>query len=167
MCFCSKRQGIMKRQVITQLTTAERLTLLEQIFAPQGGCSRVEFASCTLSDMAFMFDFVDANLVKMKWSNDECELSEIIERTKHLLSPEVEQKFGLGMPYFVHVVLPSKSKLIAGFTNWLQHNEPIALEHFQTSSNIDDITILVAYIKNEIGDRIADEIEKTNRILVN
>lgn len=38
-----------------------------------------------------MFDFADANLVKMKWSNDECELSEIIERTKHLLSPEVEQ----------------------------------------------------------------------------
>lgn len=157
----------MKRQVITQLTTAERLTLLEQIFAPQGECSCVEFASCTLSDMAFMFDFADANLVKMKWSNDECELSEIIERTKHLLSSEVEQKFVLGMPYFVHVVLPSKSKLIAGFTNWLQHNEPIALEHFQTSSNIDDITILVAYIKNEIGDRIADEIEKTNRILVN
>ena len=103
----------MKRQVIAQLTTAERLTLLEQIFAPQGECSRVEFASCTLSDMAFMFDFADANLVKMKWSNDECEVVEIIERTKHLLSPEVEQKFGLGMPYFVHAVLPSKSKLIA------------------------------------------------------
>ena len=84
----------MKRQVIAQLTTAERLTLLEQIFAPQGEYSRVEFASCTLSDMAFMFDFADANLVKMKWSNDECEVVEIIERTKHLLSPEVEQKFG-------------------------------------------------------------------------
>ena len=96
----------MKRQVIAQLTTAERLTLLEQIFAPQGEYSRVEFASCTLSDMAFMFDFADANLVKMKWSNDECEVVEIIERTKHLLSPEVEQKFGLGMPYFVHAVLP-------------------------------------------------------------
>ena len=157
----------MKRQVITQLTTAERLTLLEQIFAPQGECSRVEFASCTLSDMAFMFDFADANLVKMKWPNEECELSEIIERTKHLLSPEVEQKFGLGMPYFVHVVLPSKSKLIADFSNWLQHNEPIALEHFVTTSDTDDITIRVALIKNEIGDRIADEIEKTNRIINN
>ena len=155
----------MKRQVITQLTTAERLTLLEQIFAPQGECTRLEFASCVLSDMVFMFDFADANLVKMKWSNDECELSEIMERTKRLLSPEVEQKFGLGMPYFVHVVLPLKSKLIAGFTNWLQHNEPIALEHFQTSSDTDNITVRVAYIKNEIGDRIADEIEKTNRII--
>ena len=81
-----------KIQVIAQLTTAERLTLLEQIFAPQGECSRVEFASCTLSDMDFMFDFAEANLVEMKWSKDECELGEIIERTKHLLSPEVEQK---------------------------------------------------------------------------
>ena len=157
----------MKRQVITQLTTAERLTLLEQIFAPQGECSRVEFASCTLSDMAFMFDFADANLVKMKWSNDECELSEIMERTKRLLSPEVEQKFGLGMPYFVHAVLPSKSKLIADLTNWLQNNEPIALEHFVTTSDTDDITIRVALIKNEIGDRIADQIEKQNRIINN
>lgn len=157
----------MKRQVITQLTTVERLTLLEQIFAPQGECSCVEFASCTLSDMAFMFDFADANLVKMKWSNDECELSEIIERTKHLLSPEVEQKFGLGMPYLVHAILPSKSKLFADFTNWLQHNEPIALEHFVTTSDTDDITIHVAYIKNEIGDRIADEAFKNNRIINN
>ena len=154
----------MKRQVLTQLTTAERLTLLEQIFAPQGECTRLEFASCTLSDMAFMFDFADANLVRMKWYNDECEVVEIIERTKHLLSPEVEQKFGLGMPYFVHAVLPSKSKLIADFSNWLQHNEPIALEHFVTTSDTNDITIHVAFIKNEIGDRIVNEIEKTNRI---
>ena len=157
----------MKRQVIAQLTTAERLTLLEQIFAPQGECSCIEFASCTLSDMAFMFDFADANLVKMKWSNDECELGEIIERTKHLLSPEVEQKFGLGMPYFVHAILPLKSTLMADFTNWLQHNEPIALEHFVTTSDTDDITIRVAFIKNEIGDRIADQIEKQNRIINN
>ena len=155
----------MKRQVITQLTTAERLTLLEQIFAPQGECSRVEFASCTLSDMAFMFDFADANLVKMKWSNDECELSEIIERTKHLLSPKVEQKFGLGMPYLVHAILPSKSKLIADLTNWLKHNEHIALEHFVTTSDTNDITIRVALIKNEIGDRIADEAFIENRII--
>ena len=156
----------MKRQVITQLTTAERLTLLEQIFAQQGECTRLEFASCVLSDMVFMFDFADANLVIMKWSNDECELSEIMERTKRLLSPEVEQKFGLGMPYFVHAILPLKSKLIVDLTNWLQNNEPIALEHFvTTSADTDDITIRVALIKNEIGDRIADQIEKTNRII--
>ena len=155
----------MKRQVIAQLTTAERLTLLEQIFAPQGECTRLEFASCVLSDMVFMFDFADANLVRMKWYNDECEVVEIIERTKHLLSPEVEQKFGLGMPFFVHAIFPLKSKFIADFTNWFQHNEPIALEHFVTTSDTDDITVHVAFIKNEIGDRIGDQIEKDNRII--
>ena len=155
----------MKRQVITQLTTAERLTLLEQIFAQQGECTRLEFASCVLSDMVFMFDFEDANLVKMKWSNDECELSEIIERTKHLLSPEVEQKFGLGMPYFIHAVLPHEPILAQKVIHWLQYDEPVAMEHFVTTSDTDDITIRVAFIKNEIGDRIADQIEKTNRII--
>ena len=157
----------MKRQVITQLTTAERLTLLEQIFAPQGGCSRVEFASCTLSDMAFMFDFADANLVKMKWSNDECEVVEIIERTKHLLSPEVEQKFGLGMPYFVHAVLPQEPIFAQKVIHWLQYDEPVAMEHFVTAGDTNDITIHVAYIKNEIGDKIVDQIEKENRIINN
>lgn len=157
----------MKRQVFTQLTTAERLTLLEQIFAQQGECSRVEFASCTLSDMSFMFDFADANLVKMKWSNDECELNEIIERTKHLLSPEVEQKFGLGMPYFIHAVLPQEPILAQKVIHWLQYDEPISMEHFVTISDTDDITIRVALIKNEIGNRIADEAFKNNRIINN
>ncbi len=156
----------MKRQVIAQLTTAERLTLLEQIFAPQGECSRVEFASCTLSDMDYMFDFEDVNLVEMKWSKDECELCEIIERTKHLLSPEVEQKFELGMPYFIHAVLPQEPILAQKVIHWLQYNEPVAMEHFVTTSDTEDITIRVVCIKNEIGDRIVDEIEKTNRIII-
>ena len=54
---------------------------------------------------------------------------------------------------------------MADFTNWLQHNEPIALEHFVTTSDTNDITVHVAYIKNEIGDRIVEQIEKTNRII--
>ena len=157
----------MKRQVIAQLTTAERLTLLEQIFAPQGECSRVEFASCTLSDMAFMFDFADANLVKIKWYNDECELSEIIERTQRILSPEVEQKFGLGMPFFIHAVLPQEPILAQKVIHWLQYDEPVAMEHFVTAGDTNDITIYVAYIKNEIGDKIVDQIEKENRIINN
>ena len=157
----------MKRQVITQLTTAERLTLLEQIFAPLGERSRVEFASCTLSDMDFAFDFTGANLVEIKWPKEECELSELIERTQRILSPEVEQKFGLGMPYFVHAILPQESILAQKVIHWLQCDEPIAMEHFVTTSDTDDITIRVAYIKNEIGDKIIDEIEKDNRIINN
>lgn len=151
----------MKRQVITQLTTSERLILLEQIFALQG----VEFASCVLSNMAFMFDFANANLVEIKWSKDECELGEIIERTNHLLSPETEQKFELGMPYFIHAILPQEPILEQKVIHWLQYDEPIAMEHFVTISDTDDITIRVALIKNEIGNKITDEIEKINRII--
>lgn len=157
----------MKRQVITQLTTAERLTLLEQIFAPQGECSRVEFASCTLIDMAFMFDFADANLVKIKWPNNECELGEIIECTNLLLTPETELKFDLGMPFFIHAVLPQEPILAQKVIHWLQYDEPVAMEHFVTAGDTNDITIHVAYIKNEIGDRIADEAFKNNRIINN
>ena len=155
----------MNRRVITQLTTAERLTLLEQIFAPQGEHSRVEFASCALSDMEFLFDFEDVNLVEMKWPHGEGEWREVVERTNRLLSPETEQKFRLGMPYFVHAVLPPKSMLTQAFINRLKQDEPIALEHFVTTSGTDGITIRVACIKNEIGDKIADEIEKENRII--
>lgn len=155
----------MNRQVITQLTTAERLTLLEQIFAPQRERSRVEFASCVLSDMAFMFDFANANLVEIKWPQDECEFGEIIKRTNHLLSPETEQKFELGMPYFIHAILPQEPILAQKVIHWLQYDEPIAMEHFVTISDTDDITIRVAFIKNEIGNKIADEIEKDNRII--
>ncbi|MBR5118348.1 MAG: hypothetical protein IK100_06865 [Muribaculaceae bacterium] len=157
----------MNRQVITQLTTSERLTLLEQIFAPQGECSRVEFASCVLSDMAFMFDFANANLVEIKWSKDECELGEIIERINHLLSPETEQKFELGMPYFIHAILPLEPILAQKVIHWLQHNEPVAMEHFVTAGDTNDITVHVVFIKNEIGDKIADQIEKENRIINN
>ena len=153
----------MKRQVITQLTTAERLILLEQIFALKG----VEFASCVLSNMAFMFDFAEANLVEMKWSKDECELGEIIECTNLLLTPETELKFDLGMPFFIHAVLPQEPILAQKVIHWLQYDEPVAMEHFVTISDTDDITIRVALIKNEIGDRIADEAFKENRIINN
>ncbi|MBR5102013.1 MAG: hypothetical protein IK092_02710 [Muribaculaceae bacterium] len=156
----------MKRKVLTQLTTAERLTLLEQIFAQRGG-DGLKYNSCELSNMAFMFDFEDVNLVEMKWSKGECELSEIVERTEHLLSPEVEQKFGLGMPYFVHAIVPQESISVQSVTDWLTH-EPIALEHFvTTTSDNDDIIMRVAFIRNEIGDKINDLIEKENRIINN
>ena len=41
------------------------------------------------------------------------------------------------------------------------------MEHFVTAGDTNDITIRVTFIKNEIGNRIADEIEKENRIINN
>ena len=153
----------MKRLVLKNLTTSERLTLLEQIFAQQGG-DKLEYASCSLSDMAFLFDFADANMVKITWQEGECKLSEIIERTKHLLSPEVEQKFGLGMPYYVHAILPQESISVQSVTDWLTH-EPIALEHFvSTKFASNDIVLRIVLVQNEIGNKIDDLAFKYNRI---
>lgn len=156
----------MERQVLTNLTTSERLTLLEQIFAPQGG-DKLEYASCSLSDMAFLFDFEDANMVEITWPNCEFELSEIIEHIEHLLSPEVEQKFGLGMPYYVHAILPQEPISVQSVTDWLTH-EPIALEHFVSTKPAGcDIVLHIVLIKSEIGNKIADEAFKNNRIINN
>ena len=115
--------------------------------------------------MEFLFDFEEVNLVEMKWPRGECEWHEVVERTNLLLSPETEQKFGLGMPYFVYAVLPPKSMLTQAFISWLKQDESVALEHLVTTSDTDGITIRVANIKNEIGNKIADEIEKENRII--
>lgn len=157
----------MKRLVLKNLTTSERLTLLEQIFAQQGG-DKLEYASCSLSDMAFLFDFADANMVKITWQEGECELSEIIERTKHLLSSEVEQKFGLGMPYYVHAILPQEAISVQSVIDWFTHDELIAIEHFvSTKPAGNNIVLHIVFIKNEIGNKIADEAFKDNRIINN
>ena len=152
----------MKRRVLRNLTTSERLTLLEQIFAPQGG---LEFASCALSDMDYMFDFEEANLVEMKWSSDESDLRDVIERTNRLFSTETEQKFELGIPYFVHAILPIELNTVQTIIDWLQ-NEPIAMEHFVTTSDdTTGITMRIVLIDREIDNKIADEAFKNNRVI--
>ncbi len=155
----------MKQKIIKKLTTSERLTLLEQIFAPHGG---LEFASCTLSDMDYMFDFEKVNLIEMKCFSGEDELRNVIEHTNRLLLPETEQTIDLGMPYFVHANLPKEPILSQHFLKWLQHDEPIAMEHFVTTS--DDttvITIRIVLINKEISNKIADETFKNSRIKKN
>lgn len=155
----------MKRQVIKELTTSERLTLLAQIFAPQGG---LEFASCGLGNMDYMFDFEDVNLEEMRWTSDEGDLREIIERTKHLLSPEVGEKFGLGVPFFVHAILPQEPITVQRVIDWFAHDEPIAIAHFVSATDAsDDITLRIVFINNEISEKIYDEVFKNNRIVNN
>ncbi len=128
----------------------------------------MEYASCSLSEMAFLFDFEDAHMVELTWPNGDCELSEIIERTKHLLSLEVEQKFGMGMPYFVHTIMPQEPTSAQSVVDWFTHNEPIAIEHFvATKPAGNDIVLRIVYIRNEIGNKIADEAFKNNRIINN
>ena len=53
----------MKQRILENLTTTERLTLLEQIFAPGAGV-RLEQSSCRLSDMEWMFDNISDWIAK-------------------------------------------------------------------------------------------------------
>ena len=155
----------MKRQELRNLTTSERLTLLEQIFAPQG---RLEFASCSLSNLDYMFDFEDVNLEEMRWTSDEGDLREIIEHTKHLLSPDAGQKFGLGVHYFVHSILPQEPITVQRAIDWFKHDEPIAIDHFVSATDAsNDITLRIVFINNEISEKIYDEVFKNNRIVNN
>ena len=55
-------------RILENLTTTERLTLLEQIYAPQAGV-RLEQSSCRLSDMEWMFDFNVVNLVESRYTH--------------------------------------------------------------------------------------------------
>ena len=156
----------MKRKVIKKLTTTERLTLLEQIFAPQGGDTQVQFASCALSNMAFLFDFEDANMIEMTWSSEDGNVQELIEKANYLISPDREQKLRLGMPYMIHVILPQEPITLQSVISWLKHDEPIAIEHFvNTTINSNNITLRIMFIENEIGNKIADEAFKNNRFL--
>ena len=157
----------MKQQVLKNLTTSERLALLGQIFVPQGG-HRLEFSSCALSDMDYLFDFGIANLVETKWTANDGGLNVLIEKIEHLLAPETEQKFSMGMPYMIHVIIPCEPITAQSVIGWLEHDEPIAIEHFVTTTNKDDaITARIVFIKNEIGNKIADEALRNNRITTN
>lgn len=148
------------------LTTSERLTLLEQIFVPQGGATCAEFASCTLSDMDFLFDFWDVNLVEMKWSGEDVGFCELTEKVAHLISPEQQQELMLGMPYLIHVIVPQDHTARHEVVGWLKHDEPFAMEHFlSVCKDTKDITLRIVFIENEIGDKIYEETFNSNRFL--
>ena len=69
----------MKQRILENLTTTERLTLLEQIFAPGAGV-RLEQSSCRLSDMEWMFDFNVVNLVECKYTYDNANDLFVVEK---------------------------------------------------------------------------------------
>ena len=56
-------------RILDNLTTTERLTLLEQIFAPGAGV-RLEQSSCRLSGMVWMFDFNLVNYVECRYAHN-------------------------------------------------------------------------------------------------
>ena len=76
--------------------------------------------------------------------------------------------YRLGMPYYVHAILPQEPISVQSVIDWFTHDELIAIEHFvSTKPAGNNIVLHIVFIKNEIGNKIADEAFKDNRIINN
>ena len=158
----------MKQRILENLTTTERLTLLEQIYAPQA-CVRLEKSSCQLNDMEWMFDFNTVNLVENSYTYDNAD--DIFNELRNLLMPipGVHPKYGLLC--FIHVIMPTGnsknerfSKDILRFIDDCKSLDMVFDHFFSTSSLQDDITLRVVFVNDEKLDNIRDWVTKDNRI---
>ena len=91
-------------RIIENLTTTERLTLLEQIFAPGAGV-RLEQSSCRLSDMEWLFDFNVVNMVESRFSCGDAD--DIFAELRNLLMPIKGVHPNYGLLCFIHVIMPA------------------------------------------------------------
>ena len=155
-------------RILENLTTTERLTLLEQIYAPQA-CVRLEKSSCQLNDMEWMFDFNTVNLVENSYTYDNAD--DIFNELRNLLMPipGVHPKYGLLC--FIHVIMPTGnsknerfSKDILRFIDDCKSLDMVFDHFFSTSSLQDDITLRVVFVNDEKLDNIRDWVTKDNRI---
>ncbi len=155
-------------RILENLTTTERLTLLEQIFAPGAGV-RLEQSSCRLSDMEWMFDFDVVNLVECRYTYDNA--NDLFGELRNMLMPIPGIHPNYGLLCFIHIIMP------AGNSN----NEPFIMDvqrfiddcrsldmvfdyFFSTSSHQDDITLRAAFVDDEKLDNIRDWVTKDSRI---
>ena len=94
----------MKQRILENLTTTERLTLLEQIFAPGAGV-RLEHSSCHLSDMEWMFDFNVVNYVECSYTHDNS--NDLFGELRNLLMPIAGVHPNHGLLCFIHIIMPA------------------------------------------------------------
>ena len=158
----------MNQRVLKNLTTTERLTLLEQIFAPGAG-ARLEQSSCRLSDMEWMFDFNVVNLVEGRYTHDNA--SDIFADLRNLLMPISGVHPNYGLLCFIHVIMPAGYSDNEAFT-WdvlrfiddCKSLDMVFDHFFSTSNDQDEITLRAAFVDNEKLDNIRDLATKVNRI---
>ncbi len=155
-------------RILENLTTTERLTLLEQIYAPQAGV-RLEQSSCRLSDMEWMFDFNVAKLVENNYSYETAK--NLFDDLRNLLmpTPSVHQNYGLLC--FIHVIMRAGNSNNERFSMDLQRfiNDCKSLDmifdhFFSTSTAQEDITLRAVFVDDEKLDNIRDWVIKDNRI---
>ena len=157
----------MKQRILENLTTTERLTLLEQIFAPRAGV-RLEQSSCRLSDMEWMFDFEAITLVEKGYSYDD--IKSFFSELNALLFPlPIEPNYGL--PFFIHVVLSANNdenhRFVPALEKHLEYcrSFDLVIEYFiSTSPNQDGITLRTVFVDDEKPENIRDWATKDSRI---
>ena len=154
-------------RTLEKLTTTERLTLLEQIYAPQAGVC-LERASCTLSSMEWMFDFKSITLVEKEYSYDD--IKSFFSELNALLFPlPIEPNYGL--PFFIHVVLTANNeenhRFISALEKHLEYCRSFDLvtESFiSTSPNQDEITLRTVFVDDMNLENIRDWATKESRL---
>ena len=158
----------MKQRILENLTTTERLTLLEQIFALGAGV-RLEQSSCLLSDMEWMFDFDVVNLVENRYTYDNAD--DIFAELRNLLMPISEVHPNYGLLCFIHVIMPAGNSDNERFSMDLQRfiNDCKSLDmvfdyFFSTSTAQDDITLRAVFVDDEKLENIRDWATMESRI---
>ena len=147
-------------RILENLTTTERLTLLEQIYAPQAGV-RLEQSSCRLSDMEWMFDFNVVNLVESRYTYET--VKSLFDDLRNLLMPITGVHPNYGLLCFIHVIMPAGNSNNVIFSKDIQriiddaHSLDMVFDHFLSiSCNQDDITLRVVFVDDEKLEKIRD-----------
>ncbi|MBQ9556352.1 MAG: hypothetical protein IJV05_09015 [Muribaculaceae bacterium] len=155
-------------RILENLTTTERLTLLEQIYAPGAGV-RLEQSSCPLSDMEWMFDFNEVNLVESRFTHDNA--NDIFTDLRNLLMPISGVHPNYGLLCFIHIILPAGNSDNEPFIKDTQRfiddckSLDMVFDHFfSTSTAQDDIILRAVFVDNEKLDNIRDWATKDSRI---
>ena len=158
----------MKQRVLKNLTTTERLTLLEQIFAPGAG-DRLEQSSCRLSDMEWMFDFNVVNYVECRYTYDNA--NDLFGELRNLLMPIQGVHPNYGLLCFIHIIMPAGNSDNETFSRDVQRfiddckSLDMVFDHFfSTSSHQDDITLRIVFVNDQKLENIRDWATKDCRI---
>ena len=158
----------MKQRILENLTTTERLTLLEQIFAPGAGV-RLEQSSCWLSDMEWMFDFNVVNMVESRYTYET--VKSLFDDIRNLLMPISGVHPNYGLLCFIHVIMPAGNsnnepfiKDTQGFIDDCRSLDMVFDYFFSTSTTQNDITLRVIFVDEENLENIREWITKDSRI---
>ena len=158
----------MRQRTLENLTTTERLTLLEQTFAPGAGVRLVQ-SSCRLSDMEWMFDFNVVNYVECRYTYDNA--NDLFGELRNLLMPIQGVHPNYGLLCFIHIIIPAGnsdneafSKDVLKFIDDCKSLDMVFDHFFSTSSYQDDITLRIIFVDDEKLDNIRDWVSKDSRI---